>query len=97
MSRSLKASTDGIVKARLALKRKNLTQTAIATELAIAAWATVNGFFNGKPVDRGIFLEICHTLELDWQEIALFEEAETVGSDTLFKTSGFFFKKASIS
>lgn len=68
--RSLRASAKGIQKAKLALERKNLTQKAIAYELAIAAWATVNKFFNGKPVERPIFLEICEQLELDWQEIA---------------------------
>jgi hypothetical protein len=68
--RSLRASGIGIQKARIALKRKNLTQKAIATEIALAAWATVNKFFTGKAVDRSIFLEICQFLDLDWQEIA---------------------------
>jgi hypothetical protein len=46
-----------------------LTQKAIAYERAIASWSTVNKFFNGKPVDRFIFQEICDVLELDWQTV----------------------------
>ena len=68
--RSLQASSEGIEKARRALNRKNLTQTALVKERGIASWSTVNGFFNGKPVDRRIFIEICEELELDWHEIA---------------------------
>lgn len=68
--RSLVACSEGIDKARKALQRYNLTQTAIAKELAIASWSTVNKFFNGKPVERAIFMEICFQLNLDWQEIA---------------------------
>ncbi|MDJ1180034.1 hypothetical protein PJF56_14290 [Roseofilum sp. BLCC_M91] len=67
--RSLIASTAGVKRAKQALKRRHLTQKAIAYELAIASWSTVSKFFNSKPVDRGIFMEICHTLELDWQEV----------------------------
>ncbi|MDF5731096.1 MAG: hypothetical protein PUP92_24605 [Rhizonema sp. PD38] len=52
------------------MKREKLTQTALATELAIASWTTVSKFFNGKPVDRSLFLEICERLNLDWQDIA---------------------------
>ena len=68
--RSLVACSEGIDKAKKALKCRNLTQTAIAKEFAIASWSTVNKFFTGKPVDRAIFIEICFQLNLDWQEIA---------------------------
>jgi transcriptional regulator with XRE-family HTH domain len=68
--RSLKASHIGIEKAKRALKRRNLTQKALAIEVAIAAWSTINKFFTGKPVSRSIFLEICEYLDLDWNEIA---------------------------
>lgn len=76
--RSLTASKDGIQKAKRALERKNLTQLALANEEAIASWTPINNFFNGKNVSRRIFQEICHFLDLDWQEIALstFEEGE---------------------
>lgn len=76
--RSLTASETGIQKAKRALERKNLTQLALANEEAIASWTPINNFFNGKNVSRRIFQEICHFLDLDWQEIALstFEEGE---------------------
>ncbi|MGG6238589.1 hypothetical protein ACQ4N7_08090 [Nodosilinea sp. AN01ver1] len=44
---------------------RHLTQKAIAYELALASWSTVNKFFNGKPVDRFIFQEICTALGLE--------------------------------
>jgi len=68
--RSLIASEEGIQKAEQALRRHNLTKSAIAKELAIASWTTVSKFFNSKPVDRLLFQEICRALDLDWQEIA---------------------------
>ena len=72
------ACSEGIDKAKAALQRRNLTQTAIAKELAIASWSTVSKFFNGKPVDRIIFMEICEQLNLDWQEISgTFEDTDT--------------------
>lgn len=51
------------------LKAYGLTQKAIATERGIASWSTVNNFFNGKPVDRLIFQEICNLLDLDSQTV----------------------------
>lgn len=77
--RSLVASDAGIKRAKLALQRQNLTQKALAYEIAIASWATVSKFFNAKPVDRSKFIEICERLDLDWQDIAapfLAEEEE---------------------
>lgn len=71
MSRSLQASPSGIERAKQALVRKSLTQKAIANELGVASWATVNKFFNGRPVDRFIFQEICRVLDLDWEAIAV--------------------------
>ena len=67
--RSLVASTEGIKLAKKALERLSLTQKALAEEKAIASWSTINGFFNSKPVDRSIFIEICQALNLDWQKI----------------------------
>jgi hypothetical protein len=67
--RSLRLSTQGQQRARQALLHLGLTQKAIAYERAIASWSTVNKFFNGKPVDRFIFQEICDVLELDWQAV----------------------------
>lgn len=67
--RSLQLSKEGQQQARQALLVRSLTQKAIANELAIAAWSTVNKFFNGKPVDRFIFQEICEVLNLDWEDV----------------------------
>jgi transcriptional regulator with XRE-family HTH domain len=67
--RSLQASAQGIKRAKLALERNNLTQKALANERAIASWSTVSKFFNGKPVDRSFFIEICEELNLDWEDI----------------------------
>jgi Tfp pilus assembly protein PilV len=72
--RSLRLSATGQQQARRALLLQNLTQKAIANEQVIASWSTVNRFFNGKPVDRFIFQEICQVLELDWQEVAARED-----------------------
>lgn len=67
--RSLQLSEQGQQQARRALMYLGLTQKAIANERAIASWSTVNKFFNGKPIDRFIFQEICDELELDWQAV----------------------------
>ncbi|MHC5916637.1 MAG: NACHT domain-containing protein [Nostoc sp.] len=64
------ASSEGIKRAKVALRRQSLTQKALADEFAIASWATVSKFFNAKPVDRSKFIEICERLDLDWQDIA---------------------------
>jgi hypothetical protein len=80
--RSLRLSEAGQQQARQALLLQNLTQKAISNEQAIASWSTVNRFFNGKPVDRFIFQEICRTLELDWQEVAAMEEAGRKNSNS---------------
>jgi transcriptional regulator with XRE-family HTH domain len=74
--RSLCTSKDGIAQAKRALLRKNLTQKAIANELGIASWSTVNKFFNSKPVDRLLFIEICHALDLDWTLVVATPELE---------------------
>ncbi|TVQ15082.1 MAG: hypothetical protein EA368_00590, partial [Leptolyngbya sp. DLM2.Bin27] len=67
--RSLQLSEAGQQQARQALLVRNLTQKAIANELALASWSTVNKFFNGKPVDRFIFQEICDALNLAWEDV----------------------------
>jgi len=78
--RSLQLSEHGQQQARRALMYLGLTQKAIANERAIASWSTVNKFFNGKPIDRFIFQEICDLLELDWQTVIV-TGAETGESD----------------
>ncbi|MEH2134928.1 MAG: DUF4384 domain-containing protein [Nostoc sp.] len=68
---SLIASPSGTQRARQALRRLNLTQRALVNERGIASWSTVNNFFNGKPVKREIFMEICEELNLNWQDIVI--------------------------
>jgi predicted NACHT family NTPase len=67
-NRGIKASPEGIEKAKEALIRNNLNQTVLAEELELSR-STVSNFFNGKPVDRINFEEICKKLGLDWREI----------------------------
>jgi hypothetical protein len=66
--RSLRASIIGIQRARQALERRSLIQRSLVDE-GIASWSTINKFFTGKSVARDIFLEICHRLDLDWEEV----------------------------
>jgi hypothetical protein len=66
--RSLCVSEEGLIRARQALKRKGITQTAIANT-GIASWSTVSKFFNSKPIDRFPFIEICHFLDLQWESM----------------------------
>jgi small GTP-binding protein len=67
--RSLKASNQGIRLAKIALVSKGLTQRAMSEELGVASWATISKFFNGKPISRTLFIEICQILNLNWEEI----------------------------
>jgi DNA-binding Xre family transcriptional regulator len=83
MSRSLRTTPQGIELAKRALARKNLTQKAIANELGIASWATINKFFTGKPIDRFIFQEICQTLDLDWQNMVESVDRETMNDESI--------------
>jgi predicted NACHT family NTPase len=66
--RSLQASAKGISKAEAALIRNSLTQQGLAGELGISR-QPVTKFFQGKPVDRYIFVTICEKLNLNWEEI----------------------------
>lgn len=75
MSRTLVASPEGVQLARKALKARNLTQTDFAIEVGLG-YTTVNNFLNSKPIYRTNFQEMCVFLGLDWQDIAVFGEAE---------------------
>ena len=65
---SLKASSKGIEVAKKALKRRGLTQKALAEDLGRSR-ATISKFFNGKLIEGYIFQEICERLNLDWEDI----------------------------
>ena len=68
--RSVTASIQGRLKAKQALDRRRWTHEYLAGELGLKTRHSISGFFNGKPVERHIFIEICHALDLDWEEIA---------------------------
>ncbi|MBE9016262.1 helix-turn-helix transcriptional regulator [Chroococcidiopsidales cyanobacterium LEGE 13417] len=68
MGRSLKASENGVKRARKAMTRLAMTQAQIAEEVGLAR-STVQKFFSRKAVDRTIFYEICSYLNLDAKEI----------------------------
>jgi predicted NACHT family NTPase len=65
---SLRASLEGIEKAKRALNRDSLTQKALAEELEVTR-QPIGKFFTGKPVDRNLFVQICDRLDLEWEEV----------------------------
>ncbi len=70
MSRSLRVTSGFIPQVKLAVMRNGFpSQQALAEELGLARF-TISNFLNGKPIDYLNFVEICHILRLDWQEIA---------------------------
>ncbi len=71
--RSLRVHRDQIEKAKEAVRRNRFaTQRHLAEDIGYSL-CTINNFLNGKPVDNEKFQEICHKLNLDFQEIADFE------------------------
>ncbi|MBN8561086.1 MAG: NACHT domain-containing NTPase [Leptolyngbya sp. UWPOB_LEPTO1] len=66
---SLQASQDGIELARKAFIGTSLTQEQLAIRLNVSR-QPISKFFNGKPITRGLFVQICQMLKLDWQEVA---------------------------
>ncbi len=67
--RSLKASSEGIKKAKQAFERKCWTQEYLAETVGLQTRQPIWKFFSGKPVDRNVFAEICFQLDLDLEEI----------------------------
>lgn len=68
--RSLRASSDGIKKAKQAFLRKGWTQEYLAAEVGLETRQPIWKFFSGKPIDRKVFSEICFQLDLDLEDIA---------------------------
>lgn len=68
--RSLKASEEGIKKAKIAFDRRRWTQEYLAAEVGLSTRNSIWKFFSRKPIERYIFMEICFKLDLDWEEIA---------------------------
>jgi transcriptional regulator with XRE-family HTH domain len=73
-SRSLSACQKGVEKALQALNMKKLSRSSLASSVGVGK-TTLSNFFNGKPVDRANFLEICDKLDLAWQEVFGLEES----------------------
>jgi predicted NACHT family NTPase len=75
IQRSLQASVEGIKAAEKALISKFSTQQRLADALGVTR-QPVNRFFNRKPVDKSLFVQICEKLGLEWEEVADFLQSE---------------------
>ncbi|HEY9710030.1 MAG TPA: NB-ARC domain-containing protein, partial [Oculatellaceae cyanobacterium] len=75
MGRSLRASQEGIKRAKIALTDKTWRREDLVARVEVSR-STVMKFFSGKPVDTPYFVQICQALELNWQEIAETEPNE---------------------
>jgi tetratricopeptide (TPR) repeat protein len=69
MGRSLRASQEGIKRAKIALTDKTWRREDLVAKVEVSR-STVMKFFSGKPVDSPYFVLICQALALNWQEIA---------------------------
>ena len=78
MTRSLRASEDGIKQIKKAIKQVGFNQTSFAENRKISR-STLTSLFQGKGIDRLTFEELCKFLELDWRDI----RGEDVVSDDL--------------
>jgi predicted NACHT family NTPase len=67
--RSLKASQEGITRAKRAFDLRGWTQEYLAAEVGLQTRQSIWKFFSGRPVERHIFIDICFTLDLDWEDI----------------------------
>jgi predicted NACHT family NTPase len=66
--RSLRASEEGIQKANIELTSRAWGREDLQDKVQ-ASRQPITKFFSGKPVSRKIFVEICRTLDLNWQEV----------------------------
>ena len=69
--RSLQASPAGVKKAKMQFALKGWTQEYLANEVGIKTRQPIWRFFDGQPIERYTFFELCIRLDLDWREIAL--------------------------
>ncbi|UBF26758.1 NACHT domain-containing NTPase [Kovacikia minuta CCNUW1] len=74
VERSLQASLKGIKAAETALIGLSLNQQQLAVRLGITR-QPISKFFNQKPIDRNLFVQICQVLNLEWQDIAEDQDA----------------------
>ncbi|MDM9382790.1 NACHT domain-containing NTPase [Chlorogloeopsis sp. ULAP01] len=87
--RSLKASAEGIRKAKQAFKRKRLTQKRLAGEVGLDTRQPIWKFFTGQPVDRQVFHEICRVLGINSKEIIenTNSEKESISIENILENS----------
>ncbi|MGH7999768.1 MAG: hypothetical protein ACREPR_10155 [Brasilonema sp.] len=83
---------EGIKAAKIALiDRFSNNQQKLANALGVSR-QPVNRFFNRKPVDSSLFVQICEKLGLKWQEVADFLQSEVEeslqNSDIITSTTG---------
>lgn len=75
MSRSLRVSQGCIEQVKLAIRRNGFPSQRALAEDAGLSLATVSNFLTGKPVDHASFVELCHRLVLNCEEIAQLDVA----------------------
>ena len=68
VKRSLKVSEQYLERVKNIFIGFKITQQIFADRLQISR-STVSNFFRGKSVKQDLFLNICESLHLDWQEI----------------------------
>jgi predicted NACHT family NTPase len=78
--RSLRASEEGINKARKAYSNQGWTQEGLAETADLKTRSAIGSFFARKPINRNNFIEICTALDLNWEEIVQ-QDQDTVESN----------------
>ena len=84
-NRSLRASILGIKKAKQKFATTGWTQEYLAIEVGIKTRQPIWRFFDGQPIERFTFFEICIKLGLDWREIALDPPPERLDPREIFE------------
>lgn len=75
MGRSLRASEEGLAKAKEAFKLKGWTQEYLAGVVGCSRGTVIN-FFARRPVAKGLFQAFCIELGMEWNEVAEMEGDE---------------------
>ena len=78
--RSLRLSSEYFAEAEKKLKQKGWTRKQLA-DFAECSSQPVSKFFNGKPVERSIFIRICQELNLDVEQVIFTVNDEKTGFD----------------
>lgn len=70
VQQTLRTSKEGNKKAKKSFLRKHLTEIQLAVQIGLNSREAVENFFQGEPIERYLFQEICLRLDLKWEEIA---------------------------